>query len=64
MKYETRTFLLCDDESADYYVARICRTEAEVKPELWNLGSAETLPVSDTKRWIRDCKSVAICGDL
>lgn len=51
---ETRAFLLCDDESVDYYVARIVRSEEQVKPELWKLGSAQTLPVSDTKHWIRD----------
>ena len=51
---EYRTFLLCDDESPDYFVTRITRAQDEVKPELWRLGSAEHLVIGNTQRWIRD----------
>lgn len=53
---ETRTFLMCDDDSPDFFVGRITRTQKEIIPELWNLPIGNYL--NSTKRpnrsWLRE----------
>ena len=41
---QTRTFLICDDNSENFFIGRFTRTENEVKPELWNLPIGDFLP--------------------
>ena len=44
---EKRTFLICDDNSENFFVSRFTRTEDQVKPELWALEIGNFLPGSE-----------------
>tara|TARA_Y100001937_G_C7065464_1_gene305821 strand:- start:96 stop:266 length:171 start_codon:yes stop_codon:yes gene_type:complete len=48
-----KMFYLCDDEHENYYVARIYRSDDEIKSELRNLKVGEILEISKTKHFIR-----------
>ena len=48
-----KMFYLCDDESENYFVARIYRSDDEIKDELKNLKVGEVYQISKTKHFIR-----------
>jgi len=48
-----KMFYLCDDESEDYFVARIYRSDNEIKDELKNLKVGEVHQISKTRHFIR-----------
>ncbi len=48
-----KMFYLCDDESENYFVARIYRSDDEIKDELKNLKVGEFHQISKTKHFIR-----------
>tara|TARA_R110000803_G_scaffold182509_2_gene244861 strand:+ start:147 stop:323 length:177 start_codon:yes stop_codon:yes gene_type:complete len=41
---EKRTFLICDDDSENFFVGRFTRQRGEVKPELWSLKIGQFIP--------------------
>jgi hypothetical protein len=45
---DTRTFLMFDDTSHNFYVGRITRSQDQIKPELWNLEIGQCLTTSPT----------------
>ena len=48
-----KMFYLCDDESENYFVARIYRSDDEIKDELKNLKVGEVHQISKTKHFVR-----------
>ena len=48
-----KMFYLCDDESENYFVARIYRSDDEIKDELKNLKVGEIHQLSETKHFVR-----------
>ena len=48
-----KMFYLCDDESENYFVARIYRSDDEIKDELKNLKVGEILEISETRHFLR-----------
>ena len=48
-----KMFYLCDDESENYFIARIYRSDDEIKDELKNLKVGEVHQISKTKHFIR-----------
>jgi hypothetical protein len=41
---EKRTFLICDDDSENFFVGRFTRQQDEVRPELWRLEVGQFTP--------------------
>ena len=48
-----KLFYICDDESENYYVGRIYRSDNEIKDELKNLKVGEILEISETRHFLR-----------
>jgi len=48
-----KMFYLCDDKSENYFVARIYRSDDEIKDELKNLKVGEIHQISKTKHFVR-----------